>query len=579
MSSSDKRQPGNDLDHFSLDLFSDQRKPTSIGASSLGGKARGLFNISQYLANAFDSSSFDEIDFNIPSFTVILSDVFDSFMIQNKVDPDMLLEQSDERIAHTFQAYNLPFGILGDLKTIIDQIHYPLAIRSSSILEDALESPFAGIYATKMIPNNESDPNLRFKKLSEAIKFVYASTFFKAAKDYRKAIGKDLLDEKMAVIIQEVVGKVHSDRYYPDFSGVARSFNYYPPAHSKAEDGIVNLALGLGKTIVDGDPSWWFTPKSPRANPPFLDVGEWLKQTQNKFWCVNLGPPPAYDPINESEYLIKCGLKEAEYDDTLTAVASTYDPQNDRINPGIGERGPRIVTFAPILVYNKFPLNELLKHVIELCEQAVKSPVEIEFAVTLNPTRVGLLQVRPLLATDHETTISDEEYSTEGTLIASDRVLGNGEINSIEHVLYVKPQTFNAKDTPVIAQEIESINATFIETGDQYVLIGFGRWGSSDPWLGTPVSWGQISQAKTIIESTLPEMDKEFSQGSHFFHNITSFGVSYFSLRHSDASGIDWDWLDMQNSVVETEHVRLVKLEKPLNIKIDGRRGRGVIRK
>ncbi|NQT64110.1 MAG: hypothetical protein HQ556_14215 [Candidatus Marinimicrobia bacterium] len=579
MRNSEESPSGDELDHFSLELFSDQRKPTSIGTGSLGGKASGLFSVNRHLASAFDSQRFAEIDFNIPSFTVILSDVFDSFMLQNQVEADMLLEQSDERIAHAFQTYNLPFGILGDLKTIIDQIHYPLAIRSSSILEDSLESPFAGIYATKMIPNNESDPNERFNKLSEAIKFVYASTFFKAAKDYRKAIGKDLLDEKMAVIIQEVVGKGHFDRYYPDFSGVARSFNYYPPAHSKAEDGIVNLALGLGKTIVDGDPSWWFTPKSPKANPPFLDVGEWLKQTQNKFWSVNLGPPPTYDPINESEYLIKCGLKEAEYDDTLTAVASTYDPQNDRINPGIGEKGPRMVTFAPILVYNKIPLNELLKHVIDLCEQSVKSPVEIEFAVTLNPTRIGLLQVRPLMATDSEITISDEEYSSERALLRSDRVLGNGEINTVEHVLYVKPQTFNAKYTLEIAQEIESINATFIENGDHYVLIGFGRWGSSDPWLGTPVTWGQISQAQTIVESTLPDMDKEFSQGSHFFHNITSFGVSYFSVRHTDESGIDWDWLAMQTSVIETEHVKLVKLEQPLSIKIDGRCGRGVIQK
>jgi len=238
-----------------------------------------------------------------------------------------------------------------------------------------------------------------------------------------------------------------------------------------------------------------------------------------------------------------------------------------------------MVTFAPILVYNKIPLNELLKHVIDLCEQSVKSPVEIEFAVTLNPTRIGLLQVRPLMATDSEITISDEEYSSERALLRSDRVLGNGEINTVEHVLYVKPQTFNAKYTLEIAQEIESINATFIENGDHYVLIGFGRWGSSDPWLGTPVTWGQISQAQTIVESTLPDMDKEFSQGSHFFHNITSFGVSYFSVRHTDESGIDWDWLAMQTSVIETEHVKLVKLEQPLSIKIDGRCGRGVIQK
>lgn len=567
----------NALDSFSLELFFGQKKPSVIGSGALGGKAQGLIGISKHLSASYDAERFKDIEFNIPSLTVILSDVFDTFMKLNHVSSDMLLEHSDDRIAHAFQSFDLPFGILGDLKAIIDQIHYPLAVRSSSILEDALESPFAGIYATKMIPNNESDTDIRFRKLTEAIKFVYASTFFKAAKDYRKAIGKDLLDEKMAVIIQEVVGDIHFDRYYPDISGVARSFNYYPPSHSKPEDGIVNLALGLGKTIVDGDPSWWFTPKSPRANPPFLNVNDWLKQTQNQFWAVNLGPPPAYDPINESEYLIQCGLKEAEYDDTLRAIASTYDPGNDRINVGLGERGPRMVTFAPILVYNQFPLNDLIKHVLELCEAAMTSPVEIEFALTLNPTRFGLLQVRPLLASIDKVELRDEDFIGKNVLLASERVLGNGEVKNIYNVVYVKPQTFNAKFTGQIAKELEKINAGFIEDGQHYVLIGFGRWGSSDPWLGTPVSWGQISQAKTIVESTLPNMDKEFSQGSHFFHNITSFGVSYFSIRHSEDHGLDWEWLDKQKCVSDTEYVKHVKLNKPLTIKVDGRRGRGVI--
>jgi hypothetical protein len=430
-----------------------------------------------------------------------------------------------------------------------------------------------------MIPNNESDTDVRFRKLVEAIKFVYASTFFKAAKDYRHAIGKDLLDEKMAVIVQEVVGTAHFDRYYPDISGVARSFNYYPPSHSKPEDGIVNLALGLGKTIVDGEPSWWFTTKSPRANPPFLDVDEWLKQTQNKFWCVNLGPPPAYDPINESEYLAQHGLKDAEYDDTLKSIASTYDPRNDRINPGLGEIGPRMVTFAPILVYNQFKLSALIKDILAQCREALDAQVEIEFAITLNPIRFGLLQVRPLLATVHEVHIDDDKFESGDVLLASERVLGNGTINTIDQIIYVKPDIFNAKNTKQIAREIETLNAACISNDQNYLLIGFGRWGSSDPWLGTPVSWGQISQAKVIVETTLPDMDKEFSQGSHFFHNITSFGVSYFSVRYSDERSLDWEWLDTQVLVNETEFVRHVKLEKPLEIKVDGRSGRGMITK
>ena len=567
----------NKVDSFSLALFSGQRKPSVIGSGSMGGKAQGLARISIHLSEHFEADQFKEMELGIPSMAVILSDVFDTFMHENQVSAEMLLEEPDNRIAHAFQSFDLPFGILGDLKAIIDQIHHPLAVRSSSILEDSLESPFAGVYATKMIPNNESDTDSRFRKLTEAIKFVYASTFFKAAKDYRKAIGKGLLDEKMAVIIQEVVGKPHFERYYPDISGVARSFNYYPPNHSMPEDGIVNLALGLGKAIVDGEPSWWFTPKAPRANPPFLDVSEWLKQTQNKFWSVNLGPPPAYDPINEAEYLIHCGLKEAEYDDTLRSVVSTYDPQNDRINVGLGEVGPRMITFAPILVYKQFPLSDFIKTILNHCKDALNSQVEIEFALTLHPTRFRLLQVRPLLASDNEIVIEDKEFSGEEVLLASERVLGNGESSSIDHIVFVKPQTFDAKFTPQIAHEIETVNAKAIEGGTHYLLIGFGRWGSSDPWLGTPVSWGQISQAKIIVESTLPEMDKEFSQGSHFFHNITSFGVSYFSVRHSDDHALDWEWLDHQFCVSETKFVKYVKLEKPLTVKVDGRSGRGVI--
>ena len=567
------------LDSFSSELFSSRKEPTVIGSGALGGKAAGLIGISKQLASAFDPEQFKEIQLNIPALTVILSDVFVTFMEQNRVESTFLLEESDARIAHAFQGYDLPFSILGDLRAIIDQFHYPLAVRSSSILEDALEAPFAGIYATKMIPNNESDPDVRFKKLTEAIKFVYASTFFKAAKDYRRGIGQDLLDEQMAVIIQEVVGTPHFERYYPDISGVARSYNYYPPSHSKPEDGIVSLALGLGKTIVDGDPAWSFTPKAPRANPPFLDVNEWLKQTQTSFWCVNLGSPPAYDPINEAEFLVRCGLKEAEYDDTLRAVASTYDPENDRINAGLGEHGPRLVTFAPILVYKQFPLSELVKTVLLICSEALHEQVEIEFAITLKPLRLGLLQVRPLLASLNEIDITDEEFMGSDLFLSSNRVLGNGELHTIQDIVYVKPQTFDAKHSVQIAQEIEVLNNSLLALGEKYILIGFGRWGSSDPWLGTPVSWGQISQAKVIVESTLPDMDKEFSQGSHFFHNITSFGVDYFSVRYSDKPGIDWPWLDEQECVAETKFVRHVRLNKPVYIKVDGRRGRGIIRK
>ncbi len=423
---------------------------------------------------------------------------------------------------------------------------------------------------------------LDFRKLVEAIKFVYASTFFKDAKSYIRSTKKTSQDEKMAVIIQEVVGNRHGERFYPDISGVARSYNFYPSGHAVPKDGVVSLALGLGKTIVDGGISWSYSPAYPRSNPPYGTVRDLLKQTQSDFWAVNMGKPPAFDPINETEYLVKADLDAAETDGTLIHVASTYDPESDRLIMGIGDSGPRVVTFSPILVAERFPINDLVRSLMSTCESAVGAEVEIEFAITVDPDdprhlRFGFLQVRPLVVMDDQVTVDLEDLTRGHVLAASEAALGNGTSDEMLDVVYLRPETFDTTHSRTIGAQIETINRSLFDAGRPYLLIGFGRWGSSDPWLGIPVKWGQIAGARAIIESSLPEINADASQGSHFFHNLTSFRVFYFSVRHTDKYKIDWAWLNRQEIVFETEFVRHVRLSAPLHARVDGRSGRGVI--
>jgi hypothetical protein len=450
------------------------------------------------------------------------------------------------------------------------------------LLEDALAHPFAGIYETKMIPNNHADPSVRFKRLMEAIKFVYASTFFRAAANYIRATEKTLRDEKMAVIIQEVSGERFGERFYPHVSGVCRSYNYYRTGEAKPEEGVANLALGLGKTIVDGGVCWSYSPAHPKSRPPFTSTGELMKNTQLRFWAVNLGKPAAYDPTKETEYLVETGLEEADYDDALRFVASTYDPSRDRLSPGVGVKGARVVDFAPLLELDLWPVNAVLKRLLDVFERETETAVEIEFATVFpklgeGVARFAFLQVRPMMVSRERVDIPDTVAGDSDVLLHSDRVMGNGKVDSIRDVVYVKPDTFEARLTPKIANELEVFNRRLQQERRPYLLIGFGRWGSSDPWLGIPVNWGQISGAKAIVESTLEGMNVEPSQGTHFFHNISSFLVSYFTVHHERGTGIDWQWLERQKVADETELVRHVELERPLLAMVDGRTGRGAI--
>jgi hypothetical protein len=555
---------------------------TYIGSGELGGKAHGLARMRGILESKLKDSFAPAISIGIPTLTVVTTEFFDLFMKQNNLFEIAYSDSRDDLIAHAFQRAEIPVRLAGDLRALVEQVHAPLAVRSSSMLEDAMFEPFASVYATKMVPNNQPDADTRFRKLLEAVKFVYASTFFKVARNYMRATHHATIDEKMAVVIQEVVGARFGERFYPHISGVLRSYNFYPTGHGTPEDGVAELALGLGRTIVDDGVSWAFSPAFPAADPPFKSMNDRLKHTQTSFWAVNMGKPAVYDPIKETEYLATYDLGEAEYDGTLRFIASTYLPADDRITSGVEERGPRIIDFAPILKDRILPLNDLLKTLKSACEDTLGAMVEIEFALTLDregcgPARFGFLQVRPMVVSQAEVDLAVHELSAERVLLASETVLGNGMLDTITDVVFVHPERFDTMKTHQIASEIEPFNRRLVDAKKPYLLIGFGRWGTTDPPAGIPVDFGQISGAKVIVEAALPNLNIVMSQGSHFFHNVTSFKIYYFSIAHGSEYRIDWEWLMKQHTISETHFVRHIELERPLLVKVDGRSGRGVI--
>jgi hypothetical protein len=576
-----------DVPLFDRNFFRSSECITRIGDGELGGKAHGLVLIRDLLGSRFDASAFPDVEVDVPKMVVVGTDVFDAFLERNQLRQIALSDLADDRIVETFLRTEFPTEILGDLRALVEEARTPLAIRSSSLLEDALFRPFAGVYETKMVPNNQPDADTRFVKLLEAIKFVYASTYFCNAKAYIRATERTSAEEKMAVIIQEVVGERHGDRFYPDLAGVGRSYNFFPSKGVEPRDGVVNLALGLGKSIVDGGASWIYSPSRPKAPPPFGSTREILRLTQLDFWAVNMGKPPSYDPGAETEYLSKADLSAADYDGTLSGVASTYDARRDRLVPGTGVDGPRVVDFAPLLTHSDVPLNSVIRELLTIGEQALEQAVEIEFAACLprkgSPgMRFGFLQLRPMLVSGEEVEVDDDELARPDLLLASDRAMGNGAPEAIADVVYVKPGPFESRLTRKIASDVEEMNRPLLADNRPYLLLGFGRWGSSDPWLGIPVNWGQIAGARVIVESTLPGMNVEPSQGAHFFHNLISFEVCYLCVSHEDEAGsarrgIDWEWLESRPCTSETDHVRHVRLERPLKIKVDGRSGRGAV--
>jgi hypothetical protein len=386
----------------------------------------------------------------------------------------------------------------------------------------------------------------------------------------------------MAVILQEVVGRSRDERFYPDISGVARSLNMYPVGPAQPDEGVASLALGLGKTIVDGGACWSFSPAHPRIGPPFGSARERLRGTQTRFWAVNVGAPPPHDPIRETEYLVQPELDAAEADGALALTASSYDAAADRTSPGIGRPGPRVLDFAPLLLLEELPLAEQIRRLLAACAAELGAPVEIEFAVTLglrrsDPARLGLLQVRPLAGLEEEVTLPEEELSGAAVLTSSRRAVGNGVVGGIHDVVFVEPRTFDSLETRTIAGEIAALNARLVREGRRYLLIGFGRWGTADPALGIPVAWPQVASASALVEAALPEFVIEPSQGSHFFHNLVNQRVSYLSVGGPGEQPVDWAWLAGCEVLERRAYACLVRTEQPLTVRVDGRSRRGVI--
>ena len=564
-------------------FYNEENRLTYIGGGEIGGKASGLMLVNEILRTGFDKNKFPEFDVTVPNLCVVRTGVFDAFMKRNDLYKVAFSNLPDDRIAHAFQKAELPFEILGDLRSLISQVHLPLAIRSSSLLEDERERPFAGIYETKMIPNNQPDIATRFEKLVEAIKFVYASTFFKAAKDYMTAV-PDISseDEKMSVIIQEVVGLPHENVFYPHVSGVARSYNYYSFGNSNPSDGVVNLALGLGKTVVDNEPTWFFAPTAPTVSPPFNGVSDMLKSTQIRFWAVNMSGNIDYNPVKETEFLVNEDIYFAERQGVLKYLVSTYDENSGSVIMGAGKPGPRILTFAPLLKLGEVRLPELLTHLIKISEEMIKNPVEIEFAMNFEKdyrVRFGFLQVRPMNVSHEKVKITEEDLFSTDNLCSSNLILGNGTNNEITDIIYLKHSEFKPAVAQQISSEIESLNLQYVEENKSYLLIGSGRWGTSDEWAGVPVAFGQISKASVIVEVLPQGVNSELSQGSHFFHNLMAFNVLYFSVPSSGQFPMDWEWLRKMKPDYETEHIALLKLKHPLTIQVDGESGKGFIKR
>lgn len=554
-----------------------------LGTGEVGGKAAGLLFLRDEVVDRLDSSRYPGIHVDIPSLTVIGTDVFEAFLELNALRLEDLRDHSDAWIFHRFQRASMPATVVGDLHALVRRMTAPIAVRSSSRLEDALEHPFAGVYSTKMLPNNQSDSSTRFRRLIQAIKFVFGSTWSAAARAYHASLGFAVEPESMAVILQDVVGARHRDRFYPDLSGVARSWNAYPMPGCAPEDGVVDLAVGLGRQIVDGGLSWTYCPRRPAAGAPFDSVADRARRAQSSFWAVNMGTPPTPDPTRETEYLAELDLRRAEEDGRLTRLVSSWDRANDRLRPGVlGRAGsPRVADFAPLLQYPDVPFNEAVQELLRVAEEASSTPVELEFAANFplrpdEPVRLGVLQVRPMAVHRNATEVDAGLLDAPGALVASTSVLGDGA-EELHDVVFVEPEGFDRAKTREVAAELAVLNASLVRERRPFALIGFGRWGSSDPWLGIPVEWGQISGVRLLVEAALDELHADPSQGSHFFHNLVGRGVLLLTVPRRGAHPIDWTGLRGLPEVQRTRWCRHVRSEYPLNVLVDGRHGRGVM--
>ena len=563
---------------FDPATFRPEETLTRLGGGALGGKARGLAFTDALIADADLTDRFPDVTLTIPPSVVVGTDVFDEFMERNNLRSFALDAADEAEIERRFVRAELPDRVTADLTAFLRAARYPLAVRSSSLLEDSQYQPFAGIYDTFMLPNDHVRVDVRLRQLLTAIKRVFASAFSQAAKRYFAGGPYRLEEEKMAVVLQRLVGVTHGSRFYPDFAGVARSHNYYPLPPMTSDDGIAAVALGLGETVVSGAPCFRFCPRYPRHVVPFSSVPDTLANAQRQFYALELGQdsggrarPTSFD------------LAAAEDDGTLVRVGSTYSPENDAIYDGISRPGVRLVTFAPVLKHDLFPLASVVDALLAIATRATSGPVEIEFAVRFppaEPPEFGVLQLRPL---GHQRGTGDAGVTAprrDQLICESPNVLGHGAIGGIQDIVVVDPARFDRRRTREIAEMIARFNAILLAARKPYLLIGVGRWGSADPFLGVPVTWDQIAGARAIVEAGFADVRVTPSQGSHFFQNLAAGNVGYFTVNPEAGEGVvDWAWLAAQPAVAETAFVRHVHFDQPVLIGIDGRTHAGYIAK
>jgi len=554
-----------------------------IGKGSLGGKGRGLAFISTLLRRNFEiHKKFDQVDLVFPKTLVITTEGFDTFIEKNDLTALSKSDISDKEIVDLFQRAHVPQDIAEDLRAYLTQVHYPLAIRSSGLLEDAQFRAYAGLYRTYVVPNDHPDFEVRLEKLLAAVKGVYASTYFQGVKGFARRVGHRIENEKMAVIIQQLIGQAHGNYFYPAISGVAQSYNYYPYSYMKPEDGIANVALGFGKMLTEGEKTLRFCPKYPQLLPQRSSVDDILENAQNFFYVMKLGDCSSHVDGDEDATLEKREVCDAAQETPVKLLASTYVPAEHKIRDTLQMPGYRVLTFAPVLKYQTFPLADILSAVLEAGHQGMGCPVEIEFSVNLCPLKGGnpefaLLQIRPMTArTEHlKVDIRDEEIGR--AFCYSANALGNAVKTDIADILYVKPDDFDPGRMVEIARQIGKMNSQLLPEGRKYLLIGPGRWGSADRWLGIPVKWAEICGVGAMVETTYAKLKADPSQGSHFFHNITTLGINYISITEHGEDFLDWNWLRSLPVTAEVSYVAHIKLDKPFTLKVDGRSSRCVM--
>ena len=568
---------------YQKERFDEYSNFARIGDGSLGGKGRGLAFIGA-MVKRYPKLEHDHFAVTIPKTVVICTDIFDEFMETNELYPVALSDVDDETILKYFLRASLPSRLIEDLMAFFDVVKSPIAVRSSSLLEDSHYQPFAGIYSTYMVPKLEDKYDM-LRTLSDAIKAVYASVFYRDSKAYMTATSNLIDQEKMAIVLQEVVGNRYNDRFYPTISGVARSLNFSPIGNEKAEDGIANIALGLGKYIVDGGQTLRFSPRHPHNILQMSTMDFALRETQTRFYALDLKNLADQFSVDDSFNLLRLNLKDADADGSLKFIVSTYDPYDQVIRDGYYPGGRKILSFVNVLQHEVFPLADTLDQILHVGQDEMGRPIEIEFAVNIDPQNLGfatfyLLQVRPIV--DNKEVMEEDLtlVEQEDTILTSTSVLGHGIVTDVQDIIYVKTGAFCSSNNQSIAYDIEKMNRQFTGEEKNYVLVGPGRWGSSDSWLGIPVKWPHISNARVIVECGLENYRVDPSQGTHFFQNLTSFGVGYFTINPFKGDGwFDEGYLNSLPAVEETEYLRHVRFDKPVVIKMDGKKSLGVVLK